>query len=106
MAQHLAHSLQPLPSVLVSLALHLAQQHWVAPALAQSVDPSDLIPVPLPVQDLPHRQGRLPLDPLLPLDLHHRLTTRRRLDLQAVHFVLIEILLPGLNQIDHPHLNR
>ena len=90
MAQHLAHSLQPLLSVLVSLllplALHLAQQHWVAPALAQSVDPSDLIPDPLRGQDLPHHQGRQPLDPLLPLDSHHRLTTRRRLDQQPVHF--------------------
>ena len=57
----------------------------LAPALAQSVDPSDLIPDPLPCQDLPHRQGRRPLDPLLPLDSHHRLTTLRRLDLQAVH---------------------
>ena len=57
----------------------------LALALAQSVDFSDLNPDPLLDQDRPHRQGRRLRGPLLPLDLHHRLTTLRRPDLQADH---------------------
>ena len=58
---------------------------FLALALAQFVDSSDLNPDPLHGQVLPHRQGRRLLGPLLPLDSHHRLATLRRLDLQPVH---------------------
>ena len=79
---------------------------FLALALAQSVDSSDLNPDPLLDQVLPHRQGRLLLDPLLPLDSPPHLTTLRRLDLQADHSDQISSLLPALNQIGQLQLSR